>query len=211
MKKLVYNCLIFGLLMITFSSCEDKIILSYYETGEKYEEYQYIADSVKHGLYRRYSQDGRLLESANYVNGKLEGERIIYNFASGVKEISEIYKNDLLDGRHIVFHPNGEMQSLGVYKNNVLSGTVRFFDTSGMLENKFQYVNNFEVLPFKEYHENGTVKWEGTKRHDHFWGLKYDYGLLKEYDEDGKLIRKIMCDENEICTTIWTIDGSPLK
>jgi len=211
MKKLIYNCLFLGLLVTFFSSCEDKIMLSYYETGEKYEEYQYIADSVKHGIYRKYSQEGMLLETANYVNGKLEGERIIYNFISGVKEVSEIYRNDLLDGRYIVFHSNGEMQSFGVYKNNVLSGTVRFYDTSGMLKNEFQFVNNFEIIPFQEFYENGNVKWEGTKRYDHFWGLKKDYGLLKEYNEDGELIRKIMCDESEICTTTWTIDGSHLK
>ena len=197
--------------MTVFSSCEDKIMLSYYETGEKYEEYQYIADSVKHGIYRKYSQEGILIESSNYVNGKLEGERIIYNYKSGVKEISEIYNNDLLDGRHIVYHPNGEMQSFGVYKNNVLSGIVKFYDTSGILKDEFQYVNNLEIIPFEEFHENGTLKWEGTKSYDHFTGIKKDYGELKEYNQEGELIRKIMCNESEVCTTIWTIDGSHLK
>lgn len=211
MKKTTSVFLILGLIMVFFSGCEDKLLITHYDTGEKFEEYQYIGDSIKHGQYRRYSPKGLLIEVSNYNNGLLEGERIIYNFQTGVKEISEIYRNDLLDGRHIVYHPNGEMQSLGVYNNNVLSGTVKFFDTSGYLKEEFQYVNNYEVIPFKEFHENGKIKWEGTKRYDHFTGLKKDYGLLIEYNEDGIIIRKIMCDEQEICATTWTINGSDSK
>ena len=80
MKRLLGSFIFCGLLILIFSSCEDKadkIIVSLYETGEKYEEYQYIADSVKHGIYRIYSKSGFLLEASNYNEGKLEGERII--------------------------------------------------------------------------------------------------------------------------------------
>ena len=208
MKKLVAPIILFGITAFFFVGCKDKLITTYYDSGEKFEEFQYTGDLIKHGVYRRYSPKGILIESSNYINGQLEGERIIYNFDSGVKEISEIYRNDILNGRHIVFHSNGEMKSLGVYDNNVLSGPVKFYDTSGMLTEEFQFVNNFEVIPFKEFHENGSIKWEGTKRYDHFTGLKRDYGLLKEYNEDGVLVRKIMCDENEVCKTTWTLKNT---
>lgn len=211
MKKHVYNYLFLGLLFIILSSCEDKkdkTIVSFHETGEKYEEYQYIADSLKHGYYRRYSDRGFLLETSNYLEGKLEGERIIYNFNSGVKEISEIYKNDILEGRYILFHPNGEMNMLGIYKNNVLSGTVSFFDSTGGLSEEVQFVNNFQLFPFQEFHENGKIKWEGSYKYSTVLNRKTEFGLLKEYNEDGKLIRKKMCDEKAICTTIWSLDES---
>ncbi len=211
MKQLALKCLFFGLLIIGFSSCEDKLRVSYYDTGEKYEEYQYIADSIKHGTYRKYSKSGFLMETSNYFEGELEGERIIYNFYTGIKEISEIYKNDILNGRYIVFHPNGEMNMFGVYEDNVLSGTVSFYDSTGELNEHVQFLNNYEVIPFKEFHENGKIKWEGTKRIDRHFGITRDYGVLIEYNEEGELIRKMTCDEREICTTIWTIDGSHLK
>lgn len=35
-----------------------------------------------------------------------------------------------------------------------------------------------------------------------------EFGLIKEYDETGQLIRKMMCDDRAICTTTWSIDGS---
>ncbi len=211
MKYSGYNFFFWGLFMMVLCSCQDKVIVSYYETGEKQEEYQYSSDSVKHGLYKRYSPEGTLIETANYVHNKLEGERIIYNFKSGVKEISEYYNDDLLDGNYIEFHPNGEIKSLGVYTDNLLSGTVRLFKTSGVLIQELQYLNNYEVIPFKEYHENGKIKWEGTKRYDHYFKTKKDYRLLLEYNEQGELIRKISCDEKEICTTIWSIDQPHLK
>lgn len=211
MKQLANSISFFAFFLLLFSSCKDKNIVTYYETGEKEEVYQFQGDSIKHGIYKRYAHTGILVEVATYKNGKLEGERILYNYETGVKEISEIYEADLLEGRYIAFHANGEMQSFGVYKNNKLNGTVRFFDTSGLLKNEAQFVDNYEVVPFKEYYENGQIKWEGTKRYDHYFKTKKDFGELKEYSEDGKLIRKIMCDEREICTTIWSIDGSHIK
>jgi len=210
MQRHIYNYLLLGLFITILSSCEDKkdkTIVSFYETGEKFEKYQYIADSLKHGVYRMYSQKGLLLESANYVKGKLEGERVIFN-KNGTKEISEIYKDDKLNGRYITFHPNGEMNMMGVYSDNVLSGTVSFFDSTGEIKEYVQFLNNFEVIPFQEYHENGKLKWEGMKRVDRYYGTKKDYGILKEYNENGEMIRKISCDEKEICTTIWSLEDS---
>jgi len=211
MKKRFYQYLILGLVVIVFSNCKDKtdpIVFSYYDTGEKYEEYQYKTDSVKHGIYRKYSKKGFLVETAHYTDGKLDGERVVYNFDNGVKEISEIYKNDILDGRYILYHSNGEMNMLGVYKNNVLSGSVSFYDTTGELEKEAQFVNNFEVIPFKEFHENGNLKFEGSYRFSTFINGRAEFGLLKEYNKEGELIRKKMCNEKSICKTIWTSEES---
>lgn len=201
----MYTWGVFLLIIIFLSSCGEKVIISKYETGEKQEEYQYTGDSLKHGYYKRYSQGGILLEEANYVEGKLNGERIIYN-AEGKKEISEIYENDILNGPLKEFYENGKMKMLGNYKNNVLSGTVNVFYPSGKLKEEVQFEDNMEDGPFKEFHENGNLKWEGTYRKG-----DNEFGLLKEYDENGELIRKMMCDERAICTTTWTKDGSHLK
>jgi antitoxin component YwqK of YwqJK toxin-antitoxin module len=205
MKKSIYTWGVFLLVIMVFSSCKDKIIITSHETGEKFEEYQYTGDSLKHGFYKRYSQGGILLEEANYVEGKLEGERILYN-AKGAKEISEIYLNNALNGPIKEFHENGKIRMTGVYKDNVLSGTVNVYYPSGSIREEVQFENNAEEGPFKEYHENGNIKWEGTYRNG-----DNEFGLLKEYNEQGELIRKMMCDERAICTTTWTVDGSHLK
>jgi len=205
MIKSILTWGVFLLIIVFISSCGDKVIVSNYESGEKQEEYQYTGDSLKHGFYKRYSQGGILLEEANYLEGKLNGERLIYN-AKGEKEISEIYENDILNGPLKEFHGNGKMKMLGKYTDNVLSGTVSVFYPSGKLKEEVQFADNVEEGPFKEFHENGKLKWEGTYRNG-----DNEFGLLKEYDETGELIRKMMCDERAICTTTWTKDGSHLK
>ena len=205
MIKSIYTWGVFLLVVVFLGSCGDKVIVSHFESGEKQEEYQYKGDSLKHGFYKRYSQGGILLEEATYVEGKLDGERIIYN-EKGEKEISEIYINDVLNGPFKEFYPNGKMRMLGTYTDNVLSGTVTVFYPSGKIKEEVLFAENTENGPFKEFHENGNLKWEGTYRNG-----DNEFGLLKEYNETGELIRKMMCDEKAICTTTWTIDGSHLK
>lgn len=205
MTKSTYTWGVFMLVAMIICGCGDKVIVSHYETGEKQEEYQYKGDSLKHGIYKRYSQGGILLEESIYTEGKLNGERIIFN-AKGEKEVSEIYKNDVLDGPFKEFHPNGKLKFLGKYTDNVLAGTVNVFYPSGKIKEEVQFENNVEQGPFKEFHENGNLKWEGNYRNG-----DNEFGLLKEYNADGELIRKMMCDERAICTTTWTNDGSHLK
>lgn len=205
MKKSLNTWGVFIVILMIMSSCGDKIIRSHYETGEKQEEYQYTGDSLKHGFYKRYSKGGVLLEEANYIEGKLSGERLLYN-AKGEKEIVEFYENDILNGPFKEYHPNGKIKFLGTYTNNVLSGKVNVFYPSGKIKEEVHFEDNVEEGPFKEFFENGEMKWEGTYKNG-----DNEFGLLKEYNEKGELIRKMMCDERAICTTTWTIDGSHLK
>lgn len=198
--------LLFALLsVILFSSCEDQTIVTKYDSGEKYEEYQYTGDSLKHGAYKRYSQGGVLMEESNYMEGKLEGDRRIYT-AKGELEVTETYVTGVLDGIFKTYHANGNTKLEGLYTDNVLAGTVKGYYPTGELMEEVTFADNIEQGPFTEYHENGKLKWEGTYRN----GDK-EFGLLKEYNEEGELIRKMMCDEQAICTTTWTIDGSHLK
>lgn len=205
MIKSMYTWGVALLVIILFSSCKDAVIITKHDTGEKYEEYQYTGDSLKHGFYKRYSQGGILLEESTYTEGKLNGERIIYD-AKGAKEVVEIYDYDVLNGPFKEFHPNGKLKFLGTYTDNVLMGTVNTFYPSGKVREEVEFADNREDGPFKEFHENGNIKWEGTYRDG-----DNEFGLLKEFDNEGQLIRKMMCDERAICTTTWTIDGSHLK
>ena len=63
--------------------------------------------------------------------------------------------------------------------------------------NSNNFVNNDENGPFREYYKNGNIKAEGT-----YINGPNEQGELKEYNEDGELI-KIMSCTNGICNTIW--------
>ena len=192
-------------LCFILSSCADNTVITKYDSGEKYEEYQYTGDSLKHGAYKRYSPGGVLMEESNYVDGQLEGERKIYT-ESGKPDVTEIYSHNALNGPFKTFYPNGKVKMEAVYTNNVLSGIVKGFYDTGELKEEVLFEDNVEEGPFKEFHKNGKVKWEGTYRNG-----ANELGLLQEYNESGELIRKMMCDDRSICTTTWTLDGSHLK
>ena len=72
----------------------------------------------------------------------------------------------------------------------------RYYDT-GELREEVNFVNNDENGPFREYYKNGNIKAEGT-----YINGPNEQGELKEYNEDGELI-KIMSCTNGICNTIW--------
>jgi len=192
-------------IVVLFVSCGNNTITTKYDSGEKYEEYQYTGDSLKHGWYKSYSPGGILIEESNYVEGKLNGLRKIYT-TSGDLEVTEQYNLDVLNGVFKTYHPSGNVKLEGVYTNNVLKGIVKGYYPTGELMEEVTFEDNQEEGPFKEFHKNGNLKWEGTYRN----GDK-EFGLLQKYNEQGELIRKMMCDDNAICTTTWTIDGSHLK
>jgi len=84
------------------------------------------------------------------------------------------------------------------YEDNVINGMVRRYYPSGQILEEVSYVGNEENGPFTEYHENGAKKWEGTYRNG-----DNEVGLLLEFAENGDTIKKMMCDDRYICTTIW--------
>ena len=163
---------------------------------------------------------------ATYSKGKWSGPAIEY-YPNGIKSYEDLYENgkmvfakswkpdgsicdvtQAIDGNGVVqtYHPNGNTKLEGLYTDNVLQGMVKGYYPTGELKEEVMFADNMEEGPFKEYHINGNPKWEGTYRN----GNK-EFGLLNEFNEEGELIKKMLCDSNAICTTTWTIDGSHLK
>ncbi len=185
------------LFMIVLQGCKNKMITTHYDDGTVYEVYGYVGDSIIHGPYNRYSEKGVLLEKSTYDHGKLTGIRKIYR-EDGSLEVVEKYNDDVLDGTFQSFYPNGKLKLEGEYIKNVLTGWVKGYYDTGELKEEVWFEDNVENGPFKEYYKNGIVKWEGKYRNG-----SNEFGLIKEYDKNGMLIRKMMCDSNAVCTTIW--------
>ena len=193
------------LLVIILASCKDNTVTIKYPSGQVEEVYETKGEDLKHGKYTAYHENGTVREECTYVEGKLEGERTIFN-KEGKIEIKEIYKDNILNGPYTTYHANGKVKLEGEYVDNVLKGIVKGYYPSGSLKEEVTFENSREDGPFKEYHENGKIKWEGTYRMGN-----NEFGLLQKYNEEGVLIQKMMCDDKAICTTTWTIDGSHLK
>lgn len=167
---------------------------------ERYTLTKHKQTDLKHGLYERFDDQGKLLEQSNYKLGKLNGIRKL--FEQGILESEETRVEDLFDGPYKAFHPNGQIRMEATYVKDVMTGDVRVFYPSGKLKEIVRFTDNVENGPFSEYYENGKLKAEGLyKQLD---GAVED-GELKLYDTTGSLIRIMNCELGN-CITKWAKD-----
>ena len=185
------------LFLIIIGCTQQRSIKTYYDAGALFEMIEISEDSIRNGLYLRYAENGDTLEKSYYIDGKLNGSRILY-FDNNKIEIIENYHNDSLEGLYTVFYEDGGKSLESVYSNNILTGVVKRYFPSGNLMEEVTFENNQENGPFVEYFESGGKKWEGTYKDG-----DNEFGLLVEFAENGDTIKKMMCDERFICTTIY--------
>jgi antitoxin component YwqK of YwqJK toxin-antitoxin module len=185
-------------LSLAIFSCQSHMTEVKDENGNVIQKYEVNKDNEKHGQYSAYSEDGQLTETATYSHNKLEGERKLYD-ANGNIEIVENYKNNITEGPYQVYYPDGKVKFETVYTSGVLNGTAKSYSADGQLTEEVTFFNNEENGPFTEYYDNGNIEWEGT-----YLNGDNEFGLLKNYDEAGELIKKMMCDSLAVCRTIWT-------
>ena len=154
----------------------------------------------KDGSYTKHGPDGELVETGEYTAGVLEGERTLF-FKEGGKEIVETYSNGTLQGLYQTFYQNGSVDIEGEYTEGVMKGTWKRHYDNGQLMEEVTFEDNLENGPFIEYHPNGKLKAEGQ-----YYMGDNEHGLLKLYDENGELMRRMECDSG-ICHTVWVRPG----
>ena len=73
--------------------CNDGVrsVKVYSDSGKLYKEFELDKDSLKHGLYLVYHEDGEtLFEKSTYDYDQLHGKRTLY-YSNGQIEIEEFY------------------------------------------------------------------------------------------------------------------------
>lgn len=192
---------IFILTLFVFFSCSDnKFIEVKNDEGNLIEKYQVDKENVKNGQSFSYFSTGEIETEENYKAGELTGKRTIY-FKSGGIEIEEFYKDNVIHGPYKVFYENGQLNVEVDYQDGKMQGLLkRYFETGDLME-EVNMKDNEENGPFKEYYQNGQVQWDGQ-----YLNGENEFGLLKQFDEDGDLIKQMMCDSFAVCQTIWTLE-----
>ncbi len=191
--------LLFISLVFLFNACfNNKYIEVKNDEGNIVEKYQVNKEGNKDGISMTYFSSGELETEEHYIDGKLDGIRTIF-FKSGNKEIIENYKNHVIDGPYQVFYESGKLSVEVNYIDGKMEGILkRYFETGDLME-EITMSNNAENGPFKEYYQNGKIQWQGE-----YLNGENEFGELKQFDEQGELIKKMMCDSFAVCQTIWT-------
>ncbi len=151
----------------------------------------------RQGPYRFFYSDGQVMEEGWYEQDSLHGIRRLY-YESGQLQAEEQLVRGRYEGPWRSWYPSGQLEMEGQYRHNQMSGIWKKYYESGQLMEEVTFARNLENGPFREFWPNGKLKAEGFYKEG-----DYEHGLLKLYDEQGRLVRKMDCKRG-ICRTIWT-------
>jgi len=177
---------------------------AFYPNGTIKTEVTY-ADDLMHGYLKEYSPKGSLINTSKYVNGVLQTNvpelakvdvKTAY-YADGKIKFTGTYRDDIPEGIHREFSPEGEVLNAKVYVEGVLvgegiidtlgrqQGMWKEFHPNGEIKSQGEYLNGNRINDWTFFHPNKKVEQKG----------KYDkkgkaQGVWKWYYESGNLLRE---------------------
>lgn len=152
---------------------------------------------VKVGISTKYYDDGKILETINYTDGKQNGERTTF-FPSGKIMTKENIVNNVNDGLYITYNEDGSINQEGSYKDNKMDGVWKTYYQGQ--KNVLQYEAVFKDGGYhglyKEYYPNGKLYAEGSKIQLNEDLDVYD-GKVQVYDSLGNLDKILTYDKGK--------------
>jgi len=155
-------------------------------------------DDKPEGVWREYTEDGKIDKSYIYKNGVIIGEGIITEAGEKTGSWKEFYDNGVLKGEGFYdddtrvgpwtfFHRNGEVEQQGTYDSIGRSeGVWNWYYASGILHRKESFKNGLADGLLTEYDNLGNIITEGT-----FWRGQEDgswFYEMGDHREEGEYI-----------------------
>ncbi|MBK8225742.1 MAG: hypothetical protein IPK70_01035 [Flavobacteriales bacterium] len=128
-------------------------------------------ENRKHGAMRQFDTLGMVTSAVPYLDDLREGFAVYY-YPDGTKQKEVPYQSGREEGRGHEYAPDGRIIAILHFGAGMLRRReeINSIDKAGLRQG-----------PWKEFHPNGRVRWEGSflddKRH----------GIFKEYDAMGNL------------------------
>lgn len=163
-------------------------------------------EHVRDGTYRRYLDDGTLLEKGQYVQGKKVGSWVRYFSDGKVNEVVE-YRNDMRSGWYTRYGTSGHDVTMLRYENDTLHGPVITYDAeSGVLLQYGSYVMGVRHGLSMDWYRTGQPRVEsmyfegvvqgrirqwypgGNLRKEHSYVDGVPHGIERSWNESGQLI-----------------------
>lgn len=104
-----------------------------------------------------YTQEGKAISQGKVINKKREGKWVYFHKDSDKVMMSEIYKNNELNGPQITYFPNGQIAEKTFYDNGKKEGESLIYSEKGKLMKKLHYRND-ELNGLASYYNDFGVK-----------------------------------------------------
>lgn len=181
----------------------DGLNVIYYKN--KIKEIGHWKEGKQNGLFQMYTEDGILVDNANFKNGERDGLTEQYYSATGKLRIAANFKNGILDGKYKAYYPNGVLQGEVFYTNGEMNGEIKEYYENGNLRLVGNYKKSLENGEWKFYLEKGNLQSIVNYKDGEMNGLKEDY-----YD-NGKVWTRSEFKNNiqEGIYEVYYKDGTP--
>ena len=200
-----------------------------YDTAQKIVSREVFVNDIKQGVTKYFFPSGKVKQTLPYINGKPEGTSYEFNQDSLIVAIYK-YKQGVLQGLERInrldndgkkqgtwkeFYDDGKVKKEARFNDNVLDGYVKEFDTKESLIkiNKYSLGKEIKNAPelatveiFKQYYDDGTLKYEGPYADGYAVGTHYHY--KQKYQCDSLLFRRD--DSTDVWIRKWVCRNVPV-
>ena len=150
--------------------------------------------------------NGKIKSEIEYRFGKENGKMIYYDENYGTKTLEIHMKKGKKDGKLTRYFANGNIETEAIYKNDIQEGKEIVYDIRGNKIVETTFLHGVKNGPYISWHEKEMIREKGNFLNDKFDGqwLYYDErgvlvgegnfskgnGILISYDSSGNLSRK---------------------
>lgn len=126
-------------------------------------------DGKKHGTWREYDGEGRLLWERQFLFGERHGDTVQYGEGCDAKKGQRVvvartsYVMGNKDGEHTWFHCDGQVNVSGAFVGGREHGTWTWTRRNGTKIREGEYVCGRAFGPWSEWDDKGTLKKTETK------------------------------------------------
>ena len=129
----------------------------------------------QNGLFQMYTEDGVLIDNANFKDGERDGLTEQFYNDTGKLRVSANYKNGVLEGEFKAYYPNGNLQGEVNYVNGEMNGDFKEYHENKKIRLSGSYKNSLQEGEWKSYLEDGTLESIINYKAGELHGLKEDY------------------------------------
>ncbi len=102
-------------------------------------EENYLSD-IRHGLSRKFYNNGEVAETLNYLNGTKHGAWSQY-YIDGKPCLKATYNDGHLQGEFLFYYPDGTVQVEGTYQADLRTGRWKIYNSDGSIKSEIEYIN----------------------------------------------------------------------
>jgi antitoxin component YwqK of YwqJK toxin-antitoxin module len=129
----------------------------------------------QNGLFQMYTEDGVLIDNANFKDGERDGVTEQFYNDTGKLRVSANYKNGVLEGEFKAYYPNGNLQGEVNYVNGEMNGDFKEYHENKKIRLSGSYKNSLQEGEWKSYLEDGTLESIVNYKDGELHGIKEDY------------------------------------